>query len=315
MRKIFYLLLTLFFIFLLFYFVDVKQAVSLIPGAKWHFILFSVILGIIGSLLIAFRLKILFSIVGEIPILYIWLLSYVGALASLILPFSVGGFAMAYFLSKKLKASYAKTLAILFVDFVLGVLLVFVLALFAVWHFSQKKLLTIKPGDLNGLFLPLLLAILFSFLILIFKSKLRLMENLLIRVKRGISLFSQSKIVLGKAVILTLILALLGLIQSYFFFMAFGIFPPVVDFLLASSLLGALNLIPGVPAKIGQFETLGVLTLPYLLNLDKNQVFAVLLTSHLISIILLLVLGGFSIYLLKLDINFIKNLRLKWQQK
>lgn len=305
MRKIFYLVITFAFIFVLLRLVDVGKSLSLIKEANFLFILLSIILGFLSSLLGALRLKTLFSIVGEVQLFFIWLLGYAGALISLIFPFSLGGFAMAYFLAKKLGISYKKSLVILFVDFFLGVVVVLGLALFAIPYFSQKGLLSVS---ISLSMLVVVFALFGVFFVLIFKSKTTRLQDGLGKLKKAFSLFSKSKTILNKAILLTIIIAFLGFIQAYLYFAAFGMRPPPLNFALASSLFGVLGLIPGAIAKIGQYETFGILTYPYLLNLDRNSVFATLFISHAVSIITIFILGVFSLFLLKIDRGVIKDI-------
>ena len=107
-------------------------------------------------------------------------------------------------------------------------------------------------------------------------------------------------------IIISLLMFGVGNLQSYLFFVAFGMKPPIADFILAGSLLGLLAMIPSsVPAKIGQYETVGILTLPHLLNLPRESVFAMLLLIRIISIITILVLGFLATYLLRFDLKIV----------
>lgn len=307
MRKIFYVLLTLGFIFLWFRLVDLKEAALAIENVKWSFVLIAIVLALANSLFGALRLKTLLSVISDIPVSYIWGLGYTTSLISLLFPFYLGGLSFAYFIAKKIKSSYAKAFSLIFIDFFIGVLIISLLAVLAFFYFSKKNLLVLNPNVFNNQIGLFLLAVALAFIgAVVLKPKLKIFENLLKRIKRGILLFNK-KIVL-KVVILTFIMLVLGTSSSYLYYLAFKMRPPIVDFLLASSLFGLLSMIPGAPTKIGQYETFGVLTLPFLLNLDKNAVFAVLVVSHAISIFTTSALGVFSLYYLKIDREVLKNI-------
>ena len=81
----------------------------------------------------------------------------------------------------------------------------------------------------------------------------------------------------------------------------------ITFFSLSNSLFILLVLIPGVVAKIGQYETFGVLTLPYLLSLDKNSIFAALLVAHATSIFVILIGGMLSASYLKIDLQLLRT--------
>ncbi|MFV1917535.1 MAG: YbhN family protein [Patescibacteria group bacterium] len=307
MRKIFHLFLVLFFVYLLLRLVDVNQVVGLITSAKWQLVLLAILVGILQSFFGAARLKTLFSIVDEVSISYIWPLSYVGALISLILPFSIGGFSMAYFLTKKVKVSYVKSFAILFVDFAMGVIIILILAFIGLVYFSEKRLLSVETIGFNGT-LGLLLAGFIALIIIVFLLAIKWpLSNLSGRLKQTFFIFSKSKAVLAKAALVALVVAMIGFGRIYLYFMAFGMKPPAFEFILAISLFGLLVLIPGVLAKIGQYETFGILTLPYLLDLDKNSIFATLLVAHTISIFVILVAGMLSASYLKIDLQLLRT--------
>ena len=129
---------------------------------------------------------------------------------------------------------------------------------------------------------------------------------------KAVRLLFTSKTKMVKPAAVTLVMFVVGNFQFYLLFLAFDLRPPVVDFILAGSLLGLLGMIPSsVPAKIGQFETFGVLTLPHLLNIDKNAVFSLLLLQRSISIIVIFILGFVSLNILKLDWESLKSISLK----
>lgn len=311
MRKIFYLILTVIFILLLFRLVDVGRALELTTRARWTLIILAVFLGIIQSFIGAFRLRTLLKIVSDIPVLYLWPLGYVAALLSLVFPFSLGGFAMAYFLAEKAKITYKKSFAIIFVDAMLAVILTFVLSFFAVIYFYNKKLVGISSGALSSPILVFFVLLVATFILVMFARLKKRGRELIVGLLAGMKLFTKSKAILAKSIFLTFILAILGFVQFYLYFIAFGMRPPAVDFILANSLFAVLGLIPGAFAKIGQYETFGVLTLPYLLDLNKDTVFAILLVKHFLSITLIILGGIAAIYYLKLDLSLVKKLKLK----
>ena len=274
-RRIFYILLTLVFILLLSRLINIEEVGSAIQGVKWSFVILGVFLGFISSFIAILRLKLLFNRVSSLSIKFIWAVGYLASLVSLLLPFYVGGFGAASIFSKKAGISYSKSFGILFVDFFLGVLLTLILGFIGIYYFYQKRLLTLKLVDWNWIVVfgfTLLIAII---ALLILKSKYKKIENFFLKMKDSFNILKT--ILFIKAVFLTVLVAVFGFAASYFFFIAFGIKPPLVDFILASSIFGILGLIPGAFAKIGQYETFAVLTLPYLLSEDPTRVFSVVL--------------------------------------
>jgi len=306
-RKIFFVFITVFFIFLLFRLVNVREAIDLVFTANISFIVLATIIGIFQTYLAAFRMKILVSIIAKVNISYFFWMGYLTSLISTALPIFVGGFSFAYFISKKIKSSYPKAFSIAFVDFSFGVLITLVLAIISILYFGSKRLLKISDAGFGKIFMIILFILAISIVVFLVSYKKKNFGNLSSKIKRGVALFTRSKEILIKATLLTLPITFLHFISLYLFFLAYGVNPDLVDFILATSLLTFLNLIPGAIAKIGQYETFGLLTLPYLLNLDKNTVFAALITSHAVSIITIFILGSFSLYHLKVHSEVIKN--------
>ena len=298
-KKVLYLLLTILFILFWFYLVDFKEVAEVIAGIRWPFLIVAAALSLIPPLPAALRLKILFSRVCRLPIKFIWMVGYIASLASLSIPFYIGGFGAAYILARKAKTSYTKSFAILFVDFSFGVMLTFILGILGTVYFYQKRLLSLKLGNLGVPLILFFAALVLMALFLILKSRYKTISNFFLRLKKSLTIFTPKIVFL--AFLLTLTVFVLGVGSSYLYFLAFGLSPKVADFVLATSLFGLLGLIPGAPGKIGQYETFGVLTLPLLLNLDKNAVFAVLVVSHALSIVTTTILGIFSMYYLKID--------------
>jgi uncharacterized protein (TIRG00374 family) len=311
MRNFVRLLIALVFIGLWFHLVDIEKAMYLIKGVEWNFVIVAVLVGLIRSFLRAFRLKILLSIISPISTWYAFGMSYISAAISTIFPTYIGGFSISYLLKNKLKTTYKKALAVVFLDFIVGVLFTIILAIIAVFYFYKKEILLSNYETQIQLVLFVLLVSGAVLLIVIYKKYALFIKGIFQRIKKSVLLFSKSQKILIRAVFLTIIVSLLMFLQSYLYFSALGLRPPILVFILAISIFNFLNLIPGVFAKIGQYETLGVLSLPYLLNIDKTAVFSTLLIQHIVNVSITLCAAAISIYFLKLELKFLKKLRYK----
>lgn len=301
MRKIIVILTTVFFVVLLFRIINVKEAVDIISSAKINLILAAIVLGVVQTYLSANRMRILVSILAKVKTSYFFWMGYLTSLISMIFPFFVGGFSFAFFLSKKIKSTYAKTFSIAFIDFGLGVSASFLLATISIFYFGSKRVINVSNlGFGNIVFFAFgVIAIMITAYVLSKKSEY--LNKVFSRLQRGIELFAKKKAILLKAVLLTAPIAALNFASFYLFFLALGLHPGFIDFVLAASLLSVLNLIPGAIAKIGQYETLGVLTLPYLLSLDKTGVFSALLLQHTVSLITVGIMGTAAAHYLSRD--------------
>lgn len=303
MRMVIYILLTLFFILLLVHFIDFRVVIASIMHVQWRYILLSTILGMMTSFATAYRLQMLLGIIKKLPLLFVWGTGNVAGLLSTLLPFSAGGFITSYIVSKKLKSSYSKTLSIFFIDYILSFILSIVLFPIALVFFLNRKLLSITYDDSQ-------IVALFAVLIIIsvgilITARQKFFRVVVQKLKKVANLLKSNLSVVVNALLITVVFGLVGAMQSYLYFVAFGLYPGIIDFILASSILTVINLIPGAPMKIGQYETFGVLTLPYLLALDTNKVFAMLLTQRAVSILIIFLQGFISLHILHVDLRFL----------
>ena len=309
MRKIFFVLITVFFIILLFRLVNVREAIDLIFKANLLLVALATIIGVFQTYIATFRMKILVSIIAKVNIFYFFWMGYLTSLLSTVFPFFVGGFSFALLLSKKIKTSYPKAFSIVLIDFGFGVVVTLVLAIISILYFGSRRILKISSAGFGNIFLIALFVLAISVMVFLLSHKKKNFVNLFTKIKKGIALFAESKEILVKAALLTFPITFLHFISLYLFFLAYGIKPNFVDFIFATSLLSTLNLIPGAIAKIGQYETLGVLTLPYLLSLDKNVVFSALLLQHAISLVTIGTLGVISAFYLRSEFINLRGLK------
>lgn len=273
MKKLTYIFLTIAFIFLIYYMVDFKAGILLIGKAKWYFLIPAILMGILNSFLVAFKLKNTFSLIKKLSLKYFWALSNIGSMISIILPFSAGGFSMAYFLSKKAKVAYSKALFLIVADMLLGISPILITAPLAVYCFY--------PNFFYVLFLYIFLILI---IFLIYK-----------------------KPIFVKSLLLGFVVFVISNFQFYLFILAFGLTPSFMSFVMANTFLGVLSLIPGAPAKLGQYEAFGILTLPFLLKIDSTTVFSTMVLMRITSVIIILSFGFLSLYLLKSNLNDFKK--------
>lgn len=311
LRIVIYAVFLLIFIAILGFFVDFSKAFVFIFSADYKFLIFAVSLSVVFSFFSTWRLKVLLSVIGDIPFWYLWGLGYVGAFISIIFPFSAGGFIVTYILSKKLQVSYIKLFSLLFIDFLLNYVINIILAPFAAWYFLQKHLISIAPNEGEIIFLSagILITCVVFFLV---KSKIHAFvlkaKVYIASIKKIFSKKREFVYLSFRLFLLTVCIGGIGVLQNYSFYLAFNLAPPIIDFILANSIFVLTTLLPGIPLRLGQYETFGVLTLPYLLKLDSTAVFATLATSHFLSYAISSVLGIFSLYYLKIDLRLYKKM-------
>jgi hypothetical protein len=178
------------------------------------------------------------------------------------------------------------------------------IGIIALLYFSQKKLVSV--GLKPNITVILLLSLLFmGTCVVVFRLKQRLhyISDLFREIITVGKLLLQSKLTLLCAICLIAIITIIGFIQSYLYFLAFSVKPSLIDLSLAISLFGIVNMLPGIPFKIGQFEATGVLLLTYLLHINKNILFSVLFIQHAAGITFSIIAGWVALLLLHLRIR------------
>lgn len=309
-RAVFYLFLVLLCLFIFLKTINFSKVIEILQSANWYLILFTFFLSIIASILAAFRFKILLSVLGDVSTWYVWKMSYVSSFISYFTSLTyAGGFAMNYFYAKKLKTPYLQTISVMFIDHVFTISSTLLFCSWAVLYFIQKKiyLVQITEHDNKIIFGIAVTGILLCFLI--FKKYRYLLSSE--RFQQTIDTFLlilKSKRIIAISFGTFFLILLINLTQMYLTLLAFNLHPPILDYFLAMNLLNIVNMIPGLPAKIGQYEAAGVLSLSFLLNINKDKVFSLLLVSHVIAIVIIFVAGILSMYYLKLDIAMIQKI-------
>lgn len=303
----FYVFLTFLCLFLLWRFIDFRAVWSSVYGVNWLILGVALALGFGFGVLQSLRLQVLLNLVSRVSFFSLLSMVYVSGLFSIVLPYS-GGFAMAYSVAQKTKIPYKKIFRIFFFEFVLAQIPLLVLGGIGLIYFAQRKVLVFDLFHLFG-WLAILLFVFLFILLGLFFIKRNFFLRLIYRVKEGLGIVWEFRPVFLSVLFLTLLMAVVANIQTYLYFLAFHIYPPFWELILAMNVFGILRFLPGLPTRLGQDETIGVLTLPYLLGLDKNAVFALLFVTHIFSLLMGVGLGLVFLYFLKVDLQFFRAAR------
>ncbi|KKQ13721.1 MAG: hypothetical protein US28_C0046G0006 [Candidatus Daviesbacteria bacterium GW2011_GWA1_36_8] len=287
-KKLLFILLNLLLLVIWIRIIDLNAFLNSFKGTEYVYIIISTFLGIITSLIISFRQKILIKSAGKnISVFFLWSRGFITSIASILLPFFSGGLLIAFLIAQKTKLKYLTVFSLLIIDFLLGLTISFFFAAIA----------TIKWGIDN----PLVLIgfgglVLFFITVVIFTNRDKF---------KNIVKFNSKTIF--KISSLTIVIFILGMIQSYLYFVAFNLHIDLIDFILATSVFGILGLLPGLPFKLGQYEFMGVISYVFLLGLNKDVVSAVLLTQHLVSITVSFAVGLLFVNLLGINLKKLRR--------
>jgi uncharacterized protein (TIRG00374 family) len=305
--------LSLIFILVWFWLVDLDQLIIFFRQMDLFWLGPIVFLLILVHFLGSWRLKILMESLGQASIFYFLGINFIGGVVSIFVPFQGGGFFRAYLFKKKFSARFSTCFAIVLFDYLLGLGVLFLFSFLAFFFFTSEKLIFRPLFWLTGAaFLALLLVLLGKGLFLknqkgeeFFSSRVKKilpapvgknLLGLLKSFKLGFSLVSQSRLGLFLAAGLSFLVFFLNCLGLYFYFLAFGFRPGFWPLFFASAVFSLSNFLPGTPAKIGQYELIGLAIYTLFLGLGKNLAAAVILFSHLIGLSFGLLGGLISLF-------------------
>lgn len=253
----------------------------------------------------------------------LWLLNFLSQFLSLMIPLRAGEISKSVYLSNQFEVPFGKTLTWIFIDRFMD-FLTYIVVVIVFTTFVATNL----PADFFKVFSALFIILIILLILAVKKSHhlKRLMEHISIififkSLKQKFVSFSVTIIegfeVLDrhpKELALFIFLSFLAAVSDGFIMLvSFRQFMP--DFSLNQGILGnALNaftyLIPSAPGYIGSAEAAGLAVFGGVLGINADVASAGIVFCHILTIIVLAILGISSLYFLKFDLNLVwKKLR------
>lgn len=294
------------FLFIWFKLVDIVELLSLLSQIQAVWLLPVVLIFLVTAILGVFRLKILLEPTFPASFLYLLKLNIIGSAASIVAPANFGGFLRAYLLKKKFEAPFSRAFGFILLDFLFTLGTVFLIGLPAIVFFTPRA------GGVEyylffllvaiAIFLVVLIAILspqeakrVSFFIIGKIRPTRLRERLERQIEelwKAFLVLSKTPIRLISAFLLSLAIFLLSGISIFFLFVSFGVLINPAVVIPVYAIFGMANSIPAVPAKVGQYELIGLVIFTTFLDVETNVVAGVVLLLHILGITFSLILAG-----------------------
>lgn len=291
------LLLAVVLIYIWFKLVNVSELVNLLGQINIAWFIPVVLILIINLFLSIFRLQLLLKPRFNVSYFYLLKLNVVGSVASIVAPANAGGFLRAFLLKGKVKSSYSSVFGFILADFIVTVITVVVFGIAGFAYFTITKSISAPTG-----LVAIALVLVISGFVLLLKpkwgnlagdfaiSKL-IPEKFSRRFKKMNQDYWKAYMSLsGNLPKLALIMSIsvfmyiLSGASIYFLFRSFGVYPSLISAVFANSIFSLINIVPTSPAKVGQYELVGLLVFTNLLNLETNLVAAATLLSHVIGL-------------------------------
>lgn len=294
MKKIAIYTLVFALMWLSFTFVETNVVLEELRSINKTIFLATFVFVICESIVVSYRLKLILSYQKNLPISYVWALNNFGMLLSTIFPFSAGGISMMVILRVKDKLSKKFTIKAVMIDFLIGFTFFILFGFLGSIYFLNTSL----GAGLDKIHIIAIVVTSCLAVVITYRIVRRRVDWLKLTTFKSI-LFTQTvdqKVI--QIILLTFIFSILWYTEFYLYFLAFGVKLNIVHFFLAISFFNIFNLVALVPSRLGQYEITGLATLPILLGLSDEKLFAILIFKHSIAIITALVMGAVAIRVL-----------------
>lgn len=306
--------------------VDVKELLAIFSQVNLVWLIPVLLSSALVMILSALRLMLLVK--SEFPANYFYFLklNLVGVVASLLVPANSGGFLRAYLLKRRYQSSFSKAFGFVLVDFIFGVMTFVIVAFIGFISFFLKGIRLKFTLAAILFFLVFLVIGLIVFIRPVWVKKLSCsVINLIFpsgqlktRILRAKDEFWKAFAVLsGKpkrmivAFFISVVIVVLSGLSVYLLFRSFGVTVGLIEVVLAAAISGFINSIPSTPAKVGQYELVGLVVYSVFLGIGRNLAGAVVLLAHLVEVTFVLLVTAVVYLLFISEKDFKSGLDLK----
>ncbi|MBN2017877.1 MAG: flippase-like domain-containing protein [Candidatus Cloacimonetes bacterium] len=289
-------------------FINMDEVLGYLKKLNVLYVLIASILYLLSYFIRSVRWKQILKPVCKLTIKEVYFNWMAGFFLNYLIPIRAGEFAKSYFIKRTKGIPISKSLPSIFIDKVFDSISIFlVIGLIPFLHVNISKPLLILIFLLIAVFIigagilvisainkPLVVKILTKFFFFIPKKfKTKFFEIIEIFVE-GVGLFRHHTNILPSVIVLTIVAVL---IDSVYFFFIFRAFDQLISFpiiLFGYTLIYLSYILPTPPAQIGSNELIMVLIFSVGLGLNKEMVSAVMTFAHLLTGILIVVVGLIS---------------------
>ena len=289
-------------------FININDLLNYLKRVKLYYVLIASVLYLFSYFIRSIRWRKILEPVCKLTIKRAYFIWMAGFFMNYIIPIRAGEFAKSYFIKRTEGKAISKTLPSVFIDKVFDSLSIFVVIdLIPILKPEISKpllilIILLLAVVFLGLGILILSAINKKFVVLFFqkflffipqKYKIKFLEIIEIFVE-GIGLFKHHSRILPGVILLTFCAVLIDALYFLFMFKAFGEIVPFPLILFGYTLIYLSYILPCPPAQIGSNELFMVIIFSVGLGLNKELGSAVMGFSHLLTGILITVIGLFS---------------------
>jgi len=304
-------------IFLWTRFINVSEVMVIIQSTKPSFLLIFLSSFLLAGILRGARLRLLLNQYNP-PLKDMVMLTYLSQFLSFMIPVRAGEITKSVYLTTQYQLPFGKTVTWVFIDRLMDFIVVLI---------TINTFLIFIPTSLPGqvrIIALIGLIVLLSVVVLAIKNEKFLKEVVhflsrvvIIRSLRGKIINLASSIIEGLTVLRrhpgeigSLLLLSIGAMLADTFVWFSVILSLRVDFgflktILGNSLAALTFLIPAAPGYVGSAEAAGVAVLSGVFSMPVNTASAVVVFFHILTVVVLCILGTLSLYFLKFDIGLV----------
>lgn len=317
-------LLGLFLIFIWTRFVNLTDVLQILKTADLKLAIIFFITFSLAGIFRGARLKLLLH-KHKIPLKDAVMIHYLAQFLSFMIPIRAGEMTKSVYLTSQFNLPLGKTITWVLIDRALDLLMVLIFI---------AVLLPFVPTNLPDDFIKIVLLVLSIFIGIfvlavtndkLFKKLTIFLSNLFIisSIKRrfvtlthtiieGFEVLHRSPKELIQLFILTVFGLIFDALSWMVPFLMVGAIFDFPKFILADSLIAFSFLVPAAPGYVGSAEAAGLAVFSGVLKMNPNLASAGTLMFHILTVVILLVLGLLSLYLLKFDLGLVwKRIRNK----
>lgn len=303
-------------------FVNLGEVVTILKTADLKVVFLFITLFILTTFTRALRLRLLLSSY-PIPLKDVTMLNLISQFLSFMIPIRVGEVAKSVYLTSQFNLPLGKTVIWVLVDRFLdfwGVLLVittFLIFVPTVLPLKMTQTVFIVFGLFTLAFLLVLKSESWAKKITLGVSKFlvskRLKENFLKLTHtliEGFEILRRHPLEIGALIGLTLLALFFDSLIWLFLFKSLGVQLDLDKVILGTALTALTFLVPAAPGYVGSAEAAILGVFGGILGISNNLVSAVAVLFHILTVVVLLIAGVSSLYLLKFDLSVVwKKLR------
>lgn len=289
-------------------FIDVKETWGFLRKLKIVYIIIASLLYLFSYYVRSLRWRMILAPVCNLKVKKAYFLWMAGFFLNYLIPIRAGEFAKSYFIKRTEGKPISKTLPSVFIDKVfdsISILIVIALIPFLKVDISKPLLILIfllLTVVFLGIGILIISAIKKVFVVSFFqkflffipkKYKNKFFEIIEIFVE-GIGLFKHHNNILPKVILLTFAAVLIDSVYFLCMFRAFGQIIPFPVILFGYTLINLSYILPTPPAQIGSNELIMIIIFSVGLGLNKEMASAVMTFAHLLTGILITIIGLIS---------------------